>query len=133
MKWSLTIAGDESDVRDLEKVVRMIREATLPEELESKYSPFQDFLVQKKEAGETRLELNIDRIQEIIQADLPPSARKHDSFWRDRRRNIGAHVVRAGWHIEAIGRNQGDNRIEKIDLHVCTKRHKGRGRHDRMG
>ena len=129
LKWSLTITGDESDVRDLGRIVRMLREATMPEEIEGKYSPFQDFLVQKKEEGETRLELAVEEIQSIIQTDLPPSAQKHDSFWRDRKRNIGAHIVKAGWHIEAIQRDQEHGQIEKIELHLCRGRHGVKGRH----
>jgi hypothetical protein len=129
LKWSLTINGDESEVRELERLARMLRKPMVTQELESKYSPLQDFLIQKKEEGETNFGLTMEEIQEIIQTDLPPSAQKHDSFWRDRRRNIGAHIVKAGWHIGSIERNQEDGQIEKIQLHVCTKRHKKRDRH----
>lgn len=123
MKWSLTITGDESEVKELEKISKMLRESAVIEELEGKYSPLQGFLIRKKEEGETNLELAIEEIQKIIQTKLPPSAKKHDSFWRDRRRNIGAHIVRAGWHIEAIERDQEQNRIEKIKLHMCSRKH----------
>jgi hypothetical protein len=127
LKWSLTITGDESEVRDLGRLVRILREPIRAHELESKYRPLQDFLVQKKDEGKTSLELTVEEIQKIIQTDLPPSAQKHDSFWRDRRRNIGANIVEAGWRIEAVERNQEDNRIEKIKLHIAMRRHKRRG------
>jgi hypothetical protein len=117
VKWSLTITGDESEVRDLTRIARMLREATVSEEIEGKYSPLQAFLVQKKEEGETMLELTIEEIQNIIQDELPPSAQKHDAFWRDRKRNIGVHIVRAGWHIQSIQRNQESSQIEKIKFH----------------
>jgi hypothetical protein len=128
LKWSLTITGDESEFRDLARITRMLREATKPEEVEGKYSPLQDFLVRKREEGETRLELTVWEIQEIIQDELPPSAHKHDSFWRDRKRNIGAHIVRAGWHIEAIQRDEEHDQIGKIQLHLCKRGHGGKDR-----
>ncbi len=127
MKWSLTITGDESEIRDLTRIARMLRETTVSEEIESKYSPLQAFLVQKKEEGETRLELTIGEIQNIIQDELPPSAQKHDSFWRDRKRNIGLHIVRAGWHIQSIQRDQEYNQIQKIVMHFCAPGHGGSG------
>ena len=61
MKWSLTINGDESDVKDLERIARMLRQPIAMQELESKYSPLQEFLARKKEGGETRLELTLNR------------------------------------------------------------------------
>ena len=73
MNWSLTITGDESEVRDLAKIAIMLRETTTPEEIEGKYSPLQTFLIQKKEEGETRLELTIEEVQNIIQDELPPN------------------------------------------------------------
>ncbi len=129
MKWSLTINGDESEVRKLERLARMLREPMITQELESKYSPLQDFLIQKRAENKANLGLTIEEIEKIIQTDLPPSAQKHDSFWRDRKRNIGAHIVKAGWHIEAIERNREDGQIEKIELHICTKRHRERNKH----
>lgn len=130
MKWRLTIIGDESEVKDLERVIRILRKPKITLELESKYSPLEDFLVQKKEEGETSLELTTEEVQKIIQADLPPSAQKHDSFWRDRRQNIGANIVRAGWRVEAIQRDQENNQIEKISLRIASRRHKrGRRQH----
>ena len=116
LKWRLIIIGDESEVRDLERLAKILREPMITQELESKYSPLQDFLIQKKEEGETSLELTLEEIQKIIQTKLPASAEKHDSFWRDKKRNIGAHIVKAGWHIETIERNQDDDQIEKIKL-----------------
>ncbi len=127
MNWSLTITGDESEVRNLSRIVRMLREANVPEEIESKYSPLQAFLIQKREEGETKLELTIDEIQNIIQDELPPSAQKHDAFWRDRKRNIGAHIVRAGWHVQSIQRDEKSDQIEKIEFHRCERRHGERG------
>jgi hypothetical protein len=129
VKWSLTITGDESEVRDLTKIARMLRESTMPDEIEGKYSPLQTFLIQKKEEGETMLELTIEEIQDIIQDELPSSARKHDSFWRDRKRSIGAHIVRAGWHIESVQRNEESGQIEKIEFHSCIRRRGGGDRH----
>jgi len=130
VKWSLTITGDESEVRDLSRIARMLREATIPEEIEGKYSPLQDFLVQKKEEGETRLELTIEEIQRIIHDEMPPSAQKHDSFWRDRKRNIGVHIVRAGWHVQSIQRDQEHDQIDKIELHLCRRKHEERNEHN---
>ena len=128
MKWELVISGDESEIKELERIARVLGEPMITQELESKYSPIQDFLIQKKEEGETSLELTIEEIQQIIQTHLPPSAQKHDSFWRDRRRNIGAHIVKAGWHIREIKRNADDDQIEAIELHSGTRRHRGRNR-----
>ena len=125
MNWSLTITGDESEFRNLAKIARMLRETTTPEGIEGKYSPLQTFLIQKKEEGETRLELTIEEVQNIIQDELPPSAQKHDSFWRDRKRNIGFHIVRSGWHIHSVQRDQEDDRIQKIELHSCAPKHGG--------
>ena len=122
MKWSLTITGDESEVRDLTRIARMLRESTIPEEIEGKYSPLQTFLIQRREEGETMLGLTIEEIQDIIQEKLPSSARKHDSFWRDRKRNIGAHIVRAGWHVQSLQRDQENGHIEKIEFHSCIRR-----------
>jgi len=121
LKWSLTINGDESDIKDLERITKLLRETAKPEELESKYSPLQDFLLKKKKDDITRFKLTIEEIENIIKTKLPRSAQKHDSFWRDRKRNIGAHIVKAGWHIQLIERNQENNQIEKIELHICTK------------
>lgn len=125
MKWSLTITGDESEARDLARIARMLREATMQEEIEGKYSPLQAFLSQKKEEGETELELTIEEIQDIIEDELPPSAQKHDAFWRDRKRNIGIHIVRAGWHVQSIQRDEESDQIEKIEFHHCKRRHGG--------
>jgi hypothetical protein len=127
LNWSLTITGDESEVRNLSRIVRVLREANMPEEIESKYSPLQAFLTQKREEGETKLELTIEEIQNIIQDELPPSAQKHDAFWRDRKRNIGAHIVRAGWHIQSVQRDEKSDQIEKIEFHHCERRHGERG------
>jgi hypothetical protein len=131
LNWSLTITGDESEVRNLSRIVRMLREANVPEEIESKYSPLQAFMTQKREEGETKLELTIEEIQNIIQDELPPSAQKHDAFWRDRKRNIGAHIVRAGWHVQSIQRDEESDQIEKIEFHHCERRHGERGRQHR--
>ena len=128
MKWSLTITGDESEVRDLGRLAKILREPLGTQGLESKYSPLQDFLNQKREEGETGLELTIEEIEKIIQTDLPPSAQKHDSFWRDRRRNIGANIVRAGWRVKTVERDQ-DSQIEKIKLRIAMGKHKKRGGH----
>jgi hypothetical protein len=121
LKWSLTINGDESDIKDLERITKLLRETATPEELESKYSPLQDFLLKKKKDDITRFKLTIEEIENIIKTKLPHSAQKHDSFWRDRKRNIGAHIIKSGWHIQSIERNQENNQIEKIELHICTK------------
>jgi len=123
----LTITGDESEVRNLSRIVRMLREANVQEEIESKYSPLQAFLTQKREEGETKLELTIEEIQNIIQDELPPSAQKHDAFWRDRKRNIGAHIVRAGWHVQSTKRDGESDQIEEIEFHHCERRHGERG------
>jgi hypothetical protein len=124
LKWDLTITGDESELRDLARIVRTLREATIPGEIESKYSPLQDFLIRKREEGEIKLELTLDEIEDIIQDELPPSAKKHDSFWRDRKRNIGVHIVRSGWHVQSIHRDADGDQIESIEFHHCKRRHR---------
>ena len=127
MNWSLTITGDESEVRNLARIVRRLREASVPEDIESKYSPLQAFLIQKREEGETMLELTINEVENIIQDELPPSAKKHDAFWRDRKRNIGVHIIRAGWHVQSTKRDEESDQIEKIEFHHCERRHGERG------
>ena len=131
MNWSLTITGDESEVKDLARIARILREKNVTEEIESKYSPLQAFLTREREEGKTKLELNIEEIQNIIQDELPPSAQKHDAFWRDRRRNIGVHIIRAGWHVHSIQRDEKNDQIEKIEFHHCERRHGERGSHHR--
>ena len=121
MNWSLTINGDEFEVKDvLEKLVKVISDQTKLRESDSKYSPFREYLVEKKDAGETTLELPLDEIQGIIGNELPNSAYEYDAFWRDRTRGVGESIVRAGWQIQTLERDE-NNKIKKVGLQISAR------------
>ncbi|MCZ6677881.1 MAG: helix-turn-helix domain-containing protein [Candidatus Poribacteria bacterium] len=122
MKWSLTISGDEAEANDLlEKIAKVVSNYTkLESHTESKYTPLFRYLLTKTHAGETTLELSLDRIQEIIGAKLPNSAYEYDAFWRDRSRNVGVSIVQSGWQIQALERDSS-NRIAKVKLQTPEK------------
>jgi len=120
MNWSLTINGDEFEVKDiLEKIVKILSDQTKLHESDSKYSPLREYLLEKKDAGETLLELSLDRVQEIIGNELPNSAYEYDAFWRDRTRGVGESIVRAGWQIQTLERDE-NNRIKRIELQISS-------------
>ncbi len=121
MKWSLTINGDEFEVKDvLEKLVKVLGDQTRLSESDSKYSPLREYLAEKRDAGETTLGLSLDEIQGIIGNELPNSAYEYDAFWRDRTRGIGMSIVQAGWQVQALERNK-DNKIEKVGLQISAR------------
>ena len=77
-------------------------------------------MVEKKDAGETTLELPLDEIQGIIGNELPNSAYEYDAFWRDRTRGVGESIVRAGWQIQTLERDE-NNKIKKVGLQISAR------------
>lgn len=67
----------------------------------SKYAPLGDYLAS---LNNDRVELTFERIEEIIAAPLPPSARNHAAFWANH--YGGTHVwatawMDAGWRVDS--------------------------------
>jgi len=121
VNWSLTINGDEFEVKDvLEKLVKVLGDQTRLSESDSKYSPLREYLAEKRDAGETTLELPLDEIQGIIGNELPNSAYEYDAFWRDRTRGVGASIVQAGWQIGTLERDE-NNKIKKVGLQISAR------------
>ncbi len=60
----------------------------------SKYAPLGDHL---RKATGNELTLTFDQIEEIIGADLPPSASKHDEWWQNSTPGSDTHVQALAW------------------------------------
>ena len=58
--------------------------------ISKKYRSLSDFL---HGSGEVRIALSFDRIEEILDFDLPPSARTHRAFWA----NTTSHSIALSW------------------------------------
>lgn len=106
--------------RPFEKLVKVLSDQTKLHEPDSKYSPLREYLLNLKAAGETLLELSLDKVQEIIGNELPNSAYEYDAFWRDRTRGVGESIIRAGWQIQTLERDE-NNKIKGIELQVSAK------------
>jgi hypothetical protein len=69
-----------------------------------KYDPLQRWLAAQRDAGEARLRLDFAQVEELINGQLPESARNHRSWWTN---NPGTHSqasswVNAGWVVEDV-------------------------------
>ena len=105
------------------------------EERVSKYSPLYEMLVDKelihgvledeeprgKSIDADQIYLTLELIEELLPQKLFVSAYRHDAFWRDRKRNAGRQIVRAGWRVQDIQRDQNDQ-ITALTLRVDNKR-----------
>lgn len=72
----------------------------------SKYEPLHQFLIDSRE---TELTLTFHRIEEILNASLPASARKHSAWWSNERngRHVQAHSwMRAGWRCDTVSSDE---------------------------
>ena len=118
MNWSLTITGDEFEVKGiLGKLTKVLNDQMESQQYDSKYDPLRDYLAQKTDTEKTTLELTLDEIQGIIGKDLPNSAYEYDAFWRDRTRGIGKSIIEAGWQIGTLERDES-SKIRKVNLQV---------------
>ena len=81
-----------------------------PKDGEGKYSRLQEWLHEQREADETRIRINFEEIEEILQYSLPPSAREHRSWWAN---DFSTHVqavawLSSGWLVDDVDLEKGE-------------------------
>ena len=69
-----------------------------------KYKPLHDYLVKKREEGQTSWHTSFAEIESIIGASLPPSARTRTLFWSNLRQERRASTAwfLAGWKTASL-------------------------------
>lgn len=69
----------------------------------SKYAPLAQFLTEQANTR-NEISLSFERVEEIIETDLPPSARKHNAWWaNDATTHPQAQQwLGAGWRVSGV-------------------------------
>lgn len=95
----------------------------------SKYHPLYRFL---RRSGRDVVRLSLDRIEEIIDAELPDSARGSRAFWSNR--SEGGYQaqawIEAGYRVEAVDLGAGDVVFRRRRSTYTVRREKGMIRWD---
>jgi len=73
--------------------------------VDSKYAPLRDFLAA---ASGDAVRLSFSRVEELLGAPLPVSARRHRSYWANSRWMVPARSwLDAGWRVESVDLLEG--------------------------
>jgi DNA-directed RNA polymerase beta' subunit len=79
-----------------------------------KYAKLREYLEKQRENS---LYLSIDQVKKVVGESLPDSARQHDQYWRDKKRNpLGVAIAAAGWNVASLRRDDKEAQIVGANL-----------------